>query len=468
MNTKLLFLIFFLFVLSRSGAQNEHYVKGNLTDALVVSSDTTETYAVYLPSYYTTEKKWPVVYVFDPSGKGKEAAMHFVGAAEKYGYILIASNAIRNGDYHANFRKISSLMNEVRSQLSIDENRIVFSGFSGMARLAVSSAVLSKNISAVIGCGAAFEFIGQFVPKQNTFMYVGIIGNEDFNYMEMINGYYYLKERKFDVELLETGDGHKWPEPIYIEKALRTLTLKYLLKGTVAGDKNKLKEFYREDLEYAGQLYKKGDLEYAYDAYEEMQNNYRSLGEVEDGLKAKLKEIRKNKLYKTQLSESNRTYEIESLYRDDYNDFLPDDVARGDTEALAYWHEEIAKLNEIQKSPKPATRKMATRLKNYLEVLVDGYREALKKEKEKYTDSLLFIGILTTILQPERESSYLEVIKLASNKGDYGMALFYLEELLKQGYNNTETLDKLEGTALLRISTEYKELLEKYKLQTRY
>src|ERR1700760_3079032 len=58
-----------------------------------------QTYALYLPSTYTPTKHGPVIYAFDPSARGDRPIDTFKAAAEKYGYIVAASNNSRNGPW---------------------------------------------------------------------------------------------------------------------------------------------------------------------------------------------------------------------------------------------------------------------------------------------------------------------------------------------------------------------------------
>ena len=63
----------------------------------VCTDDTSQSYEVYLPSGYPAQKKWPVIFVFDPHGNGKLAVEHFKEAAEMFGYVVLGSNNSRNG-----------------------------------------------------------------------------------------------------------------------------------------------------------------------------------------------------------------------------------------------------------------------------------------------------------------------------------------------------------------------------------
>lgn len=91
--------------------------------------------------------------------------------------------------------------------------------------------------------------------------------------------------------------------------------------------------------------------------------------------------------------------------------------------------------------------------------------DAAKVDKE----ALNFLYMLKTIISPANHEAYFKVISLSSQLDDFGgAALFYLEELLKSGYKNKSKLYSIDNTALLRITPEYNELIEKYLNDARY
>ena len=85
-----------------------------------------------------------------------------------------------------------------------------------------------------------------------------------------------------------------------------------------------------------------------------------------------------------------------------------------------------------------------------------------------HLDNLLYIAILQTLVDEKNYNAYLNVLRYTVNKSEYGMALYYLEKMLKNGFKDTQLLDDQKGIALLRIQPEYNELLESYGLDTRY
>ncbi|MGH9795910.1 MAG: hypothetical protein ACRD5G_14165, partial [Candidatus Acidiferrales bacterium] len=47
-----------------------------------------QTYALYVPSYFTPERAWPVIFALDPAARGAVPVELLKDAAEKYGYIV--------------------------------------------------------------------------------------------------------------------------------------------------------------------------------------------------------------------------------------------------------------------------------------------------------------------------------------------------------------------------------------------
>src|SRR5580693_6811762 len=50
-----------------------------------------QSYALYLPSHYTREKRWPIVYAFDPAARGNIPVELIKDAAERYGDVSAGS-----------------------------------------------------------------------------------------------------------------------------------------------------------------------------------------------------------------------------------------------------------------------------------------------------------------------------------------------------------------------------------------
>ncbi|QLE00430.1 alpha/beta hydrolase [Galbibacter sp. BG1] len=458
---KLLFLLFMV----TAGFSQEKIVSGEVQDS-IPTTNSKDSYAIYLPSNYNTEKKWPLIMVFDASGRGASAVNIFKESAEKYGYVIAASNGVKNGTYQENLNIARVFYADVLESYNIDTNSMYVAGFSGGARLAVSIAVISKKIKGVIACGASFANNEMYTPKKNNFLFVGIVGNEDYNYREMQLAEQYLAKRKFDSELLIFSGGHVWPPSEYIAKAVRLITLKSMTRNIIPKNEIKIDSFFSEDLAFNQSLINKLEMYRAYDDLEAMQENYRFYFE-KDTLKELQKDVKRTKIYRTQRNDLDFVDAVEPRYYMDYINFFPKDVAAGELESLSYWEDEVIAIKkDYIDSTSVMKQRMGQRILNFMRILPTEL-ESSYNEKE-HLQNLLYLNIYKTIVSPKDYDAYVSVLKYTVHQGDYGMALFYLDKMLSHGFKDIDLLREQEGITLLRIQPEYNELLESYGFDTMY
>src|SRR5262245_48361435 len=112
-------LLFHDEVFAAQAPQNE-ITPGSVVEKVVVSSEPDQSYAIYLPSNYSTKQKWPTIFCFDPGARGKFALDHFRAAAEKLGYVIACSNNSRNGlDAEVVTKIVTAFWRDVHDRFSI-------------------------------------------------------------------------------------------------------------------------------------------------------------------------------------------------------------------------------------------------------------------------------------------------------------------------------------------------------------
>src|SRR5579863_7837170 len=116
-----------------------------------------QNYALYLPAHYSREKRWPIVYAFDPAARGSMPVELMKDAAERYGYIVVGSNNSHNGAWKPQAEAAQAMFQDTHARLSVDNNRIYFAGFSGGARLASTLAQQCNCAAGVLLSGAGFS-----------------------------------------------------------------------------------------------------------------------------------------------------------------------------------------------------------------------------------------------------------------------------------------------------------------------
>src|SRR3954469_18271247 len=97
---------------------------GRVLEKVQCAKTPTQTYALYVPSTYTPQKAWPVIFCFDPGARGLEPVQRLNAAAEKYGYIVAGSLNSRNGAWADNAAAIQAMVSDVESHLNLDSKRL--------------------------------------------------------------------------------------------------------------------------------------------------------------------------------------------------------------------------------------------------------------------------------------------------------------------------------------------------------
>jgi hypothetical protein len=86
-------------LIPRARSEEPPFPLGTVLPAVTAIHNPQQTFALYLPKGYSSEKRWPIVYVFDPLARGEFALRQFEHAAELHGFIVAASNNSRNGPW---------------------------------------------------------------------------------------------------------------------------------------------------------------------------------------------------------------------------------------------------------------------------------------------------------------------------------------------------------------------------------
>ncbi|MFH6602048.1 alpha/beta hydrolase [Maribacter algicola] len=450
-----------------ASAQQIALKKGVITDAVSVLDTVAESFALYLPTNFDTSKKWPVVFVFDMKGRGRQALGVFKEAAEEQGYILASSNNVSDSLSLTDNMLVSSRMfNSVYNMLPAQMNRTYVAGFSGGGRFSSLIPTFIKTVKGVISCGSAISTT-EVLSDKNPFHFIGIVGNLDYSYPDLISLEETLDRLKFPNQLLVFEGGHEWPPKEQLSKALELFTLGAMADNIVARDTTFIHRSYKKNLGEAGQFVTKNKPLLADRAILDMIDVYRPFISV-DSLKENRKTLKKNKFYRSHTRSQNSIFFKESLIKDDYDYYLEEDIMHYNFNNLGWWKYQMEELEKYDKSQNVFERQMGVRLRGYINALVADNIDLLKVEPNLDLDALNFLYMLKTIIDPKNAEGYLKVISISAQIEDYGTALFYLEELLKTGYDNRSALYEIENTALLRITPEYNKVVEKYLKEARY
>ncbi|MCK0146910.1 alpha/beta hydrolase [Arenibacter sp. F26102] len=460
-------LLLFLGTVFFGNSQQITLKKGIVMDSIAVKDSISESFSLYLPTSFEVEKNWPILFVFDMAGKGKQAIRMFKDAAEKQGYILAASNNVNDTlTTSQNILITGRMFNEIITLLPIQKDRTYSAGFDSGARFASVLPIFVKGIDGVISCGAGYPNL-EILDGNNLFHFIGIVGKEDYAYPEMLIGKSVLGRLKFPNHLLLFKGGHAWPDTQYLEKALEIFTLSAMAKGKIGKDEAYVDSAYAQNLQEINRLIRSNNLIQADNLLEEVMSVYRVFKDT-DSLKKIKRELKKDKVFKTMTRNENNTLLKESFIKEDYVYYLEEDLATYNYNNLGWWIYQMGELKKYDKSKIEAEKEMGKRLLGYVNALIEDNIDIVSAGSQVDQEVLSLLWMLKTITDPDDYSYYLKIIASSAQMEDYGTSLFYLEELLKKGYADKAELYSLEGTALLRITPEFNEIVAKYLKDARY
>ncbi|MCJ7524133.1 MAG: hypothetical protein MUP71_02800 [Candidatus Aminicenantes bacterium] len=187
------------------------FARGEILDPVICEHDINQSYALYLPTTFQPGRRWPVMYCFDPGGKGSIPVGLFKEGAEKYGCILVGSNNSRNGPWEIILQASRAIWRDTHARLAIDDQRIYSAGFSGGARAACGlGKMLSIKLSGVIACGGGLP--AWLEPRDVMDVpWFGTVGLHDFNYQEMQELELRLRRQGSPCLLRIFQGRHSWP-----------------------------------------------------------------------------------------------------------------------------------------------------------------------------------------------------------------------------------------------------------------
>jgi predicted esterase len=329
---------------AQNASETPRPAPGTVISKQITQNDATQSYALYLPSRYTPEKRWPIVYVFDPFARGKVAVELMKDGAERYGYIVAGSNNSKNGPWKEEFEAANAMFQDTHARFSIDNRLIYFAGLSGGARVASQLALLCKCAAGVFLNGAGFP-MGTTPPRDISFAVFSTAGTVDFNYPEVVRLQESLESASYPHWLRIYEGPHQWAPEEVAREALAWFRMVAMEKGTVARDETFLGAQAAQEKERAGALERDGGLFGAWREYSQARATFGKLhlGEFfsqEADRLAKEKEVREGaKREKADFDEQERlSGEISQGFAaiargTDYSPDLPDQI-RGQIRSL--------------------------------------------------------------------------------------------------------------------------------------
>ena len=228
------------------------------------TADTSQTFALYLPPGYTTERRWPVLFVLDPRGRALLGLKRFQDGAARLGWVVLSSyNTLSDGPPEPNVAAVNAMLAWAQAHPSLDPTRLYLAGFSGTARAALGFAVaLRGHVAGVIAVGGALGFAmggpETAFAADSTFAYFGSAGTQDFNYEQVFAMADRFRTTRVPFRVVAFDGPHGWPPPDVCGDALDWLELRAMLGGRRAIDSGWVRARLAGELARAAELERLG------------------------------------------------------------------------------------------------------------------------------------------------------------------------------------------------------------------
>jgi pimeloyl-ACP methyl ester carboxylesterase len=459
--------VFFLSSFSNAIAADE-FAKGTIIESVACKQDAGQSYALYLPSNYTPEKRWPIVYGFDPGARGRQPVELFQEAAEKYGYILVGSNNSRNGPNLNLAAILQTIWEDTHTRFSIDERRVYAAGMSGGARVALGFAHLSQGqVAGVIACSAGFPT--NIAPSASLpFIIYGTAGTDDFNEPELFQLDLTLESLGIPHRIEMFEGGHGWPPHVFGMRAIEWLEVQAMRRGRRARDEAFIEEQFKRALTEARGSEEAKDFYKAYTDYRALAG-FKGLKETSEFEKraAQMKDSKETKAAfarerETAFRQQRREAEIR-LYQGDSPAAAPGSRVEAEEPdsitAEIHLRSELENLRKEAQEKKDSTeRRVARRVLEAFNVQV--FQEVATLFQQKNYKSAAIKLEIAAKLQPNDAGTRYVPARAYALDGRKKKALDSLREAVERGFNDLANLKQNKAFDELRDEAEYKKLVQ--------
>jgi len=388
-------------------------------------------YALYLPSTFSEDKKYPLIICFDPQGSGTKPLELLKDDAEKLGYILAGSNVSKNGmQWDATSEHYDILLTDLTARFNIDSTRLYTCGFSGGSRVASTVAILKGGIASVIGCSAGFPQLKEAIKTK--FDYIGFAGNDDMNYAEMINLNRSLDNNNIRHQLVIFDGTHSWPTKEVLGEAFVWIELNAMKDNKKAQDKNYINQKLSDFKTQLEKIQKKGNKYEEYLLTKKIVNYFNGLADIKN-FEDQLKLLEASPSVKSGISQAELNMKKELAMQQKYGPKLS-------SENAAWWKNEIAKLESfIKVSQNEDEKHIVKRVLEYLSLSSFSASSSLYGQS-RFPEAERYIELYSIIDKdnPEPEFMYAQIY---ARKKDADKTMEHLKKAADLGFSEKSRID---------------------------
>ena len=432
------------------------FKKGEVTEWVACLRDTSQHYAVFLPTAYDENKKWPVILFYEPLARAALPLKQYRQLADRYGYIMLCSYNSQNGPDQPVFDATNAMFADAMDWLNIDPARLNLCGFSGGARVAFLIGLMTPDVSTVIGCGAGMPYMQGRDPSIG-FDYIGFAGIRDMNYQELITLDSTLDGYHAGHMIVTFPGGHRWPDPGTFRSAFYRLETNEIRSGNRPASPELFREIKSEYRQYQDTLARQGDVHGQVRSLKNLIHLLDGLVDVADE-KNLLKQLADAPEYIEMSERAVRTRNLEMSLRKKYAaefDEISLRVLDPDhpVKPAEWWEKEYRRLDTIENPD------MQARLREYL-IFVSWEQHYTYYHDRQYVVALSFLDVYEAGLPGDPHPDYYKAVVHAA-AGNRSLMFDHLQKAIEKGLDNPEMILQEEAFERYRDHKKYKILVDK-------
>ena len=423
---------------------------GKVIPSVKIKSDSTQSYALYLPAGYDKNKDMPAVFFFEPHARGVVPMNKYKALADKYHYIILCSNTSQNGMTDDQLDPIiDKYMQDGKNRTAIDPQRVYVGGFSGGSMVAGMVALGKGGVKGVIGAGKGLPKAKGPIPAP--FNYFGIVGDGDFNYDEMIS-----LDRSFDKsaikhQLVIFQGKHEWPPLEKMDDAFLWMDLQAMKDKQLAVNNDEIDAFIKMH-ETAASSYEKAGRNYeAAVEYNELAQSLNGIHDI-NAWQGKLKDISTKDVYKNEIATLDKLSKSENEERNSLLEAFK-------TKPTPWWATTIQGLQQQARSTTGPVSAYKRRLVSLISMVSFVQADAALKNN-KIPDAAHFIDVFKLADPQNNDVPYLSACLFAA-QGNKAAAFSSLKQAIAGGFNDKSRLQSDPAWSSLKGDAEYQSILNR-------
>lgn len=440
---------------------------GQVLESVACYNDPTQSYALYLPSGYTPGKPWPIIYAFDPLARGTVPVRLYKDLAEKYGYVVAASNNSRNFAMDAATKGINAMWQDTHLRLTLDERRVYTTGFSGGARVAGMVALSCRqcNVAGVMAYGAGYPMSQKPSPRdRNPALYFLAVGDQDFNWEEITTVRREREELGQPYREVVFPGPHQWPPPEVIAEAVEWIHLKAMQSGTLRSDPEFIDREFRQRQADAAEAETRGDAIAQLGAYRSLVSDFKGLKDVTE-YEAKLVALKESPALKGALKKEDEAMAAQGSLTADISSQIAVAEKASPGERVDLRRDLLDAMTQLrsQSQHEKNDDKRLVLQRSFHDVWAQGIEAGQAQLADRHFDLAEFYFRLMADVTPDEPWPTLLLAETDTAAGNRKQAIKDLRETVKRGLKNPDAIEKDVALDALRSEAEFQKIVAELK-----